>query len=512
MVEILRTRSEEISLEATLGLILKNSVNALAGEAGVVATWSESEHRFVASASYGLDVKTLSQIQPILNEVAPDLAGSKDSFDLLSELLPSSALPLSDKGVRQNSIIALPLQIGGEWTGLIYVLRPLNAASFSKADQPILTAFAEQAAIAVQNARLAHFLAEEKRRVESILESSADGIMSIDSKHQLIGFNLAMEKLTSYAREEVLGRECFRVLDLRDRENRSLCNTQCPMIDSSNMNSTFEQQGMIRAKDGRSVDVAMTYSIARSPDGKPVNAVVNVRDISKSLELENLRETFLSMLGHELQTPLSIIKGYASTLASSDGKWNQEALRRGLNVIEEESDRLNKIVTKLLLASRISAGALVLEKEPVDMASLVGKVVRRFQAVTRIHAFEIDFGPDFPTVSAEPALMEEVMTNLVDNAIKYSPQGGTVDITGIRSDKQVKITVADQGIGILPDEREHIFERFYRADSRAARKLQGTGLGLYICKSIIEAHGGKIKVASHVEKGSQFTFTLPLEK
>jgi len=511
MVEIPRTGSEESSLEAILGLILKNSVNALGGEAGVVATWSESEYRFVTSASYGLDAKALSQLQSILNEAAPDLAGSKNSFNLLSELLPNSALPLSDKGMRQDSIIALPLQIGGEWMGLIYVLRPLNAVSFSKVDQPILAAFAEQAAIAVQNARLAHFLAEEKRRVESILESSADGIISIDSKHRLIGFNVAMEKLSGYAREEVLGKECFRVLDFRDRENRSLCNTQCPMMDADKMR-TFEQRGIIRAKDGRDIDVAMTYSITRSPDGKSVNAVVNVRDISKSLELENLRETFLSMLGHELQTPLSIIKGYASTLASSDGRWNQEALRRGLNVIEEESDRLNKIVTKLLLASRISAGALVLEKEPVDMASLAGKVVRRFQAVTRIHVFEIDFGPDFPAVSAEPALMEEVMINLVDNAIKYSPQGGTVAITGIRSDKQVKITIADQGIGILPDEREHIFERFYRADSRAARKLQGTGLGLYICKSIIEAHGGKIKVTSHVGKGSQFTFTLPLEK
>jgi len=263
MVEIPRTGSEESSLEAILGLILKNSVNALGGEAGVVATWSESEYRFVTSASYGLDAKALSQLQSILNEAAPDLAGSKNSFNLLSELLPNSALPLSDKGMRQDSIIALPLQIGGEWMGLIYVLRPLNAVSFSKVDQPILAAFAEQAAIAVQNARLAHFLAEEKRRVESILESSADGIISIDSKHRLIGFNVAMEKLSGYAREEVLGKECFRVLDFRDRENRSLCNTQCPMMDADKMR-TFEQRGIIRAKDGRDIDVAMTYSITRS--------------------------------------------------------------------------------------------------------------------------------------------------------------------------------------------------------------------------------------------------------
>jgi len=513
VVEIPKTVSEQIDLEATLGIVLKNALSALGGSAGVVATWSEAEHRFVASVSYGLDAKTLAQLKPLLDEAVPDLAGSKESFSVLSELRPDSALPSTDKGERQDPIIALPLQIGGNWVGLIYILRPLTAPSYSKLDQPVLVAFAEQAAVAVQNARLAHSLAEEKHRVESILENSAEGIMSIDARRRLSGFNPAMQRLTGFSRDEVLGRECFRVLHLQDMEGGSLCNRQCPMLPSSEKGgAVFEQQGKIRTKDGQDIDVAMVYSVVRSPEGQPINAVVNVRDISRLREIEKLRETLLSMLGHELQTPLSIIKGYASTLSRSEGRWNKETLRQGLSVIEEESDRLGKVMNKLILASRISAGARALEKELLHLPSLASKVVRRLQAVTSIHTFEIDFVPDFPSVLAEPELMEEVLTNLVENAIKYSPEGGRITISGRRDDNRVRVTVNDEGIGIPVRKLEHVFERFHRVDVEQGRKVQGVGLGLYICKSIVEAHGGKIEASSHPGKGSSFSFVLPLEE
>jgi len=513
VVQIPRVGPEQVDLQATLELILKNAVQALGGSAGVVATWSEAQHRFIASASYGLDAKSLAQLGPLLDEAIPDLAGSKESFNLLSELRPHFSLPSSDKGEPQNPIMVLPLQIGGKWVGLIYVLRPLEAASFSEVDQPILAAFAEQAAIAVHNAKLAQILAEEKQRVESILEGSAEGIMSIDAQRRIVGFNSAMERLTGYPRAEVLGKQCSRVLNLRDWEGKPLCARQCPMLARpEDVSSTFEQQGKIQTKDGQDIDVAMVYSIIRSPEGQPLNAVVNVRDISRLREIESLRSTFLSMLGHELQTPLSIIKGYTSTLARSDGKWDEETLWQGLRVIEEECDRLSKLMSGLLLAARIEAGALALHKEPVLLPSLASKVVRKLQTVTSVHTFQIDFESDFPPVLADADQIEQVLTNLVDNAIKYSPQGGQITITGKVSEDRVEITIADEGIGIPLREVGRIFERFHRVDSSFARKVPGVGLGLYICKHIVEAHGGRIWAISELEKGSQFTFTLPLER
>ncbi len=209
-MEISKTSSEHVDLEATLETILENAVKALGGNAGVVATWNETERRFVLNVSYGLDAETIAQLKPLLNETLPDLATSRESFDLLAELRPDLVSPSSDKKAMQNPIIALPLQIVGKSLGLIYVLRPTSETSFSKIDQPILKAFADQATIAVQNARLAYLLAEEKHRVESILESSADGIMSIDAQRRLIGFNQAMEKLTAILGEEVLERNVLK--------------------------------------------------------------------------------------------------------------------------------------------------------------------------------------------------------------------------------------------------------------------------------------------------------------
>ncbi len=337
---------EKADLEATLQLILKNAVQVLGGTAGVVATWNEARQRFVTSASYGLD-SVSHHLHPLLSEAASGQAGSRESLDLISDLRPDIDIPLSIQGILQNPVIALPLKIGQISTGLIFILRPMEASTFSKMDRPVLSAFAEQAAIAIQNARLAHLLAEEKNRTQSILENSADGIMSLDSFCRILGFNAAMEKLTGYSREEVIDKECLKVLNFRNWEGQRVCLGRCPMLAGNTEGvQTIERQGKIRAKDGRDIEVSIKYSLVRNEEGEPVNAVANVRDITQDRQLENLREAFLAMLGHELQTPLSIIKGYSGALA--EGKWDRETLDKGLKIIEEETDRLSRVMNRLL--------------------------------------------------------------------------------------------------------------------------------------------------------------------
>lgn len=494
-------------------MILRSAVEALQGSAGVIAMWQDEERQFVTSDALGLSEQALERLLPLLDEAIPDLAMSTRSFNLLTSLHLTPPLPVSEIGVILNPIIALPLQLGRRSVGLIYVLRPLGADSFSRIDQSTLAAFAKQAAISLDNARLVHDLTEEKRKMESMVEGSADGIMSIDGRLRIVGFNTAMEKLTGYSRGMVLGQPCFQVLNLRDWEGRSICSTRmCPMLMRSDVSpATCEIQGRIQASDGQDVEVAMTYSVVRVPERPhPVSAVANVRDIRRLREIENLRSTFVSMLGHELQTPISIIKGYTSTLARTDARWNKKTLHTGLQVIEEECDRLSKLVNRLLLASRIEARTMTLKKEEVHLPSLAEKVQRRMQATSSKHTFAIDFDPDFPVVEADPEQIDEVLTNLVDNAIKYSPEGGNITILGKNSGDSVKVTVADEGIGIPRRELERIFERFRRGDNSQVKKVRGVGLGLYICKSIVEAHGGRIEASSEVGKGSQFTFTLPL--
>jgi PAS domain S-box-containing protein len=490
--------------------ILKNAVRALGGSAAAAATWDEAARRYVIAGSYGVDQQQLARIHPWLNEAIPDLAESRQQFALLSELNPGGLLPVSRSGQTLNSIMALPLSIGGTTIGLIYVLRSFGAVDFSRLDPPVLEAFAAQAAIALQNARLAHLLAQEKRRVELILEGSADGIYTVDAHRRLAGLNSAMERLLGRSAEEVIGQHCSRALNLCNWEGRPLCPGSCPMLSKrDSANSVVELAGRIQTPEGKTTDVAVVYSIVYSPEGSPLNAVVNVRDISRIREMENLRSVFLSMLGHQLQTPLSIIKGYANTLARSDGHFNPAMVRQSAEIIEEEADRLSQLMNRLLLASRLESGELILNRELVQLEGLTHRVVRRLEPMSRSHNFSVDFPLGFPPVSGDPALLEEVLINLADNAIKYSPEGGVIHIGGEVADHWLTVSVIDQGVGIPWWESSRIFQRFQRGTRQSSVETRGMGLGLYICNAIVTAHGGRIDLSSEPGQGSRFSMVLP---
>mgnify|MGYP001093534657 CR=1 FL=1 len=500
--------ADEIDFQVKLMAILSNAVDAVGGSAGIIALWNERERRFVEGASYGLDSKAIDKLRPLLGEAIPDLAASRQSFDRLSRLAPDLYVPATTAEQVQDPIIALPLEITGKMAGLIYVLRPYLAESFSSNDLRMLSAFADQVAISVQNARLASQLAEERYKIESILESSADGIMTIDPRRRILAFNAGMERLTSWKREEAVGKYCFEVLGLRDGLGTVICQTNCPI--AQEVEGFVGLDGIITTRDDQKVDVGMSYSVARSPSGELLPTVVNVRDVSRLRQIENLRSTLFATVSHELQTPISIIKAYASTLARTDAEWSQQTIRDKLQAIEEESDRLSVLVSKLLYTSRLESGAFSLNRLLLDLAKEAHKVAKRFAELTEIHKVEVDFSSEFPPVLADPEKIGEVLTNLVENAIKFSPQGGTITIKGETSGDKVLVTVADEGIGIPLRDQERVFDGFYRVEDSSAKPTQGAGLGLYICKTLIEAHGGQIWVDSEVGKGSRFTFSLPI--
>jgi signal transduction histidine kinase len=237
-----------------------------------------------------------------------------------------------------------------------------------------------------------------------------------------------------------------------------------------------------------------------------------VRDITRSRESEELRNTFVSVVSHELQTPIAIIKGYASTLAREDAHWDAATLRDRLKAIEEESDRLNHLLGNLLYASRIHAGGLKMERTEIDLAEVTRAVVRRFKARSQDRDITVRFPSNFPLVMADRDRIEEVLMNLLDNAVKYSPRNQPIRVRGQVTEDDVIVSVTDTGQGIPLREQERIFERFQRVDNSMARRTQGAGLGLYICKAIVEAHGGRIWVKSELGQGSSFSFSLPREE
>ena len=226
--------------------------------------------------------------------------------------------------------------------------------------------------------------------------------------------------------------------------------------------------------------------------------------------LESMQTSFVSIVSHELQTPVSIIKGYAGTLARPDGPWSRDTVNRIAHTIEEECDRLYRLISDLLDISKIQAGRVAMSFGPVDLPDLAETLAERTRPRSSIHRFETDFPSEFPIVRGDREKLRQALGNLVDNAIKYSPSGGTIVLGGYVEPEHVVLFVRDQGIGIEGDEHTRVFDRFHRVDTRLSRTTQGVGLGLYICRVIVEAHGGQIWVESQgTGRGSTFYIRLP---
>ena len=246
-------------------------------------------------------------------------------------------------------------------------------------------------------------------------------------------------------------------------------------------------------------------------------AVENVRLIDEASEIQILRELdrlrseLIANVSHELRTPLGLIKIFCTTLLRTDVELDQETVREFLYNIEEETDRLEEIVTNLLDMSRMESGRLHLDKQRADLGQLTAAVLENIEIQLERHTVVPDF-PDEPLMAmVDIKRMEQVLRNLLSNACKYSPDGGTITVQGRGDKSQVLLRVNDQGIGIPPEETGRIFERFYRVENEVTQNVGGVGLGLAVCRGIVKAHGGRIWVESQVGTGSTFYLSLPVD-
>jgi PAS domain S-box-containing protein len=396
--------------------------------------------------------------------------------------------------------------------GVLHYLRPAGAIScFEGPHGPegSLHLFIAHLAAGLRSALRAQLLMKEQRRLAAIFQNSTDGILTVDTAMRIIDFNPAMERLTGWSESEVLGRFYYEVLRPRDRQGNELGLQGSPILQAFAGQIVVNREMVISARDGQRFEVSVAASCVRSAKGEPMSGILNVRDISREREQEEQRSTFISVISHELQTPIAIIKGYASTLARTDAMLDAEALRSRLLAVEEEADRLNRLVSNLLYASRIQAGGLQMDIAPLDLPRLIERMVRRFNVSSPGVNIRLDLPANLPTVMADRDRIEEVLQNLLDNAVKYSSGPPTITIACRATGDEVIVSVSDAGMGIALRDQEQIFERFHRAGNTIVSSTQGAGLGLYICRAIVEAHGGHIWVESTLHQGSTFSFSLP---
>jgi PAS domain S-box-containing protein len=515
LLAISRALTSELDLADVLRIIVQASVEFISGRAGVIVLTDPNDGSFRVAAIYGLQRDHFERFAPLLQGI-PFQVGSEE--DVIPELTKRMKRVAQEAEIGVTQVLRLPMTSGDTLIGMIFVFQAGNYRISSDAAN-LLQSFADQAAIAVKNARLYQEVISEKQRLDAILEQSADGIMILDRQLRISRYNSALSRMTGVHTSAAIGKPHDEIIRWHKPRTEITLETATangwPLPGAANL----YVEGDFKKKDGELISLSITYAPLMDSRGLMSNIIANIRDLTRYREEEELQKTFISVVSHELKTPVSIIKGYAGTLRRPDAHWPASVQQEYAGVIEEEADRLTELIDNLLDASRLQSGSFRLElSDDVSLPKLAADVIRRFRSQTENHNFKETFADNFPTVCADERRLIQVFNNLVSNAIKYSPDGGAIEIGGQVYPEYVTLFVRDEGIGIPSYQHHKIFEKFSRLDNALSRNTEGTGLGLFLTKAIIEAHGGSIWFNSHENlgggrsPGTTFTFSLPRER
>lgn len=401
--------------------------------------------------------------------------------------------------------------------GVVEAVRGVEQRPFEPRDLRILEALATEAAVALENVALYEKLEgrveianrkllsafqelkQERDRISAIVSNMADGVILSDERQRIMFMNPAAETMFGVDAQAVEGRGLAEVLP-HETLTQQL---------SGKAESAAQIPRIQLAKPRRMTLSPRTVLLTREGGGR-AGAITVVSDITLLEELSEMKTEFVSIVSHELRTPLTSIMGFAQTLRGDIANLDEEERDDFLGIIEQESNRLLVMINDLLDMSRMEAGRpLPVNYAKVDLRKLAEHVVRFQSVTTTAHAFRFDFPQEDLLVEADRDKVEQILTNLVSNAIKYSPKGGEIVIGGQAEDGRYVLYVKDRGMGMSEEETAQLFERYQRIDRDSIKGIRGTGLGLYLARALVEVHGGEVWVESTPGKGSTFSFSLP---
>jgi signal transduction histidine kinase len=411
-----------------------------------------------------------------------------------------------------ESAIAIPLKIGEHVIGLVCAQAYAENA-YRERDLKLLQSLADEAAIVIAGLHYSERIGAQVRRrvseLEAILANMADALLIIDAKGCLIRLNrVARELLSLDEASIVLGQPLDEdQWDQWPADGKAAAEALRPVVER-----------LQRTQDAQELEVELpgagrrTLSFRASPlhdnDGAFSGGVIVFSDITGRREVERFKDEMFSIASHDLKTPTTVIKAQAQWLRRRFRQGEHGDVEEGLTMISDQADRLSKLLNLLLDLSRIEAGRLDLDLAPTDLRGILVSMARALQSTTDVHLIEVH-APTGVIGHWDARRIEEVVQNLLNNAVKYSPMGGRIEVR-LRADATTAtVTVCDSGVGLATNEAPHVFERFFRGHDN--RRLEGTGLGLHICQAIVAAHGGQIWAESEGPgHGSLFGFSLPL--
>jgi PAS domain S-box-containing protein len=355
-------------------------------------------------------------------------------------------------------------------------------------------------------------LRQSEARHRTSLESMADALFLIDSQGRIMEANRASLKLLGL---EANGtppnvRQLIELLDIRHADGNPVSLNELPSQRALGGQTVREEEYQLRCLNGDLIHISVTASPVITSEGtRPELAVVVMRDLTELKRLERMRDEFLSIAAHELKTPITSIKGYAQLLERWAPGGHEPREGKAFQVLNRQSDRLNELVQELLEVSRLQLGRLTLRRQRFDLCELVDQVLERMRGVSTQHRLVFEHkGPVL--VDADWDRIDQVLSNLLDNAIKFSPDGGVIELSLTTRDSTAVVSVRDHGLGIPRERQGQLFERFYRAHAGLASDRGGMGIGLHLSEQLMQRHGGRLWFESEEGQGSTFSFSLAL--
>ncbi|HEX5166735.1 MAG TPA: ATP-binding protein [Thermomicrobiales bacterium] len=399
-----------------------------------------------------------------------------------------------------HSIIAAPLRVRGRVIGAIRLSRDITPRSYTHDDLLLVEELADHAALAIDNARLYGQARDAQAMYRGLFEGVPDAIVVVDDTGQYRDVNAAAETLFGYSRQELLS---FRAGGMTEAAGVPEARSH-DFFASLRHDGYWRGESEVRRGDGSIIPVEGHATAVELPEGRMYIAVS--RDVSERRALERMQQEFISMVTHELKIPLTTMRGFVQLMLRRK-QLSEPALRTML----AQADRLERLINDLLDSARLEAGRLEIVPERVDLIALARETAQAEVQLSPTHTIRV-LAPETRVVGRwDAGRLEQVFENLLTNAIKYSPDGSEVIVRIEVSGAEAIVTVTDQGSGIPPEQLPHLFSRFTRLHAAAASGTPGLGLGLYIARSLVEAHRGRIWVESEVGSGSTFGFALPLE-
>lgn len=433
-----------------------------------------------------------------------------------------------DDTPRYRSALAVPLIVGAEALGAMLLLSQ-DVSAFDPEQLTLASAAANQVAAAINNAELYRLIRDqadrlgelvrsqqvEARKSRAMLEAIADGVMVTDDSHKIVLFNDAAERVLGLQRDRVLERPAGEFIGLFGKAGRawldSLRRWQEKPAEITGGEYFAER---ITLESGR----VLSVHLAPISSGEEfIGSVAVFRDITRDVEVDRLKSEFVATVSHELRTPMTAIKGYVEILLMGATGPLTDPQRNFLQVVHENSNRLESLVADLLDVSRIEAGQTKLNLDIVELPEILEKAARdlreRCEKENKQLEIALEIDPNLRAIQADRTRLIEILENLVENAFLYTPAGGRIALSATAQPDGVEIDVADTGIGITPQERPRLFERFFRGENPMVMATAGTGLGLAITRRLVEMHGGTIRAESEgvPGKGCIFHVRLPWE-